>query len=406
MKKKIMVVLALMIAAVMLFGACKAEDTVDTATPGPVVDNEANIVVAEVNGEPIYYDEYYAQYVRSCSSQGVPENDETYGPIIKQMVLDDMVGNKVLLQKVEELGYMDMTDEKLAEVTQEAQDFINDYVEYQFSAQIEEELGEDYTDEEKEAVYAKYEQQVLESSGVEKQDFIDDYINSVAVEAANEDLTKDIEPTEDEIKAEYDECVAADKETFEEDAASYVSQSASAYYVPAGVRRVLQVLIAFDEETQNAINLLRSEGFDDAAELVREDALSGIKEIAEERLDKIESGEITFEEASLSEEYNDDTGRSEDGYPVIEGTEQYVEEFTEGAMALENIGDMSGLIATDFGYHILKYIADTPEGAVEYDSVHDDIAETLKVTMKSDTWNDLLAQWKEEADIVPYEENM
>ena len=409
MNKKIAVVFAVIIAAAMLFGACQAEDASDTATPGPVVDNDANTVVLEVNGEPVYYDAYYSMYSSYCSSYGIAEDDEQYASIIQEMVLANLVSDSVLIQKLEELGYMDLSAEKLAEATQQAQDEIDYNIEYLYGAAIDEALGEDYTDEEKTAALAAYEQELLDTYGMVKEDIIQDHVENVAAEAANEDLTKDIAPTEEDIKAQYDDYVAADKEELEADPTMYVSyllDESPAYYVPAGVRQVLQVLVIIDEDTRSAISLLRSEGYEDQAEVLRNDALSKIEEEAQALLEQIESEELSFEDAALSEEYNDDTGTTEDGYPVVEGTLDYAEEFTEGAMALENIGDMSGLIASDFGYHILKYIADTPEGAVDYDSVHDDIAETLKTTMQIEAWTEMLEEWEAEADIVYYYENM
>ena len=409
MNKKLTVFFAVIIAAAMLFGACQAEDVSDTATPGPVVDNDANIVVVEVNGEPIYYDEYYDLYAAYCSSYGIAEDDEQYASIIQEMVLSNLVSETVLTQKLEELGYMDLSDEELAEATQQAQDEIDYNIEYLYGTEIDEVLGEDYTDEERAAVLAEYEEELLDTYGLVKEDIIQSYIESVASEAANEDLTKDIVPTEEEIKAEYDDYVAADEEALEADTTLYVSYflgGSPVYYVPTGVRQVLQVLVGIDEDTQNAISLLRSEGYDDQADLLREDALAKIEEEAQALLDQIEAGELSFEDAALSEEYNDDTGTTEEGYPVVEGATDYVDEFTEGAMALEEVGDMSGLVGSDFGYHILKYIADTPEGAVDYDSVHDDIAETLTSTMQSQEWSDLLDQWETEAEIVYYDENL
>lgn len=409
MNKKIVGILSLVVVAAMLLGACAMEDAADTATPGPVVDNDAATVVAEVNGEPIYYDEYYEAFAGYCSANGIPEDDEMYGPIIQQMALDTLVSDKVLEQKLEELGYMDLSDEKMAEAEQLAQDEINYNIEYVYGTEIADALGEDYTDEEYDAAVAEYEQQLLDMYSLNKEDIIARQVLQTATEVANEDYVKDIAPTEDEIKAQYDEYVAQDKEELDADPTMFVSyylDKSPAYYVPDGVRLVLHVLTALDDDTQAAIGLLRSEGYDDQADIVREEALAGIEEEAQELLEKLESGELDFEEAALSEDYSDDPGMDAEGYPVVEGTTDYAQEFTDASLALEEIGDMSGLVASDFGYHIIKYIGDETQGAVDYDSVHDTIAEKLKTAQQMDAWNSQLEQWEEDADIVYYEENM
>jgi parvulin-like peptidyl-prolyl isomerase len=242
-----------------------------------------------------------------------------------------------------------------------------------------------------------------------KDDIIAQHVLQIAAEVANEEFVKDIAPTEEEVKAKYDEYVAQDKEDLEADPTMYVSyfiDDSPAYYVPAGVRQVLHVLTAIDDDTQAAISLLRGEGYDDQADILRNNALAKIEDEANDLLSKLESGELDFAEAAMSDAYSDDEGMVAEGYPVVEGTTDYAEEFTAASMGLEKVGDMTGLVATDFGYHIIKYIGDAPEGAVSYDSVHDEIAEALKTSQQVDAWQAQLDQWEEESDIVYYEENL
>lgn len=97
--------------------------------------------------------------------------------------------------------------------------------------------------------------------------------------------------------------------------------------------RAAHILIAFNE---NAV--------DTEAEHAR------AKERAEEVLAKVESGEDFFK---LVEEYGEDPGMVDnlDGYYFTEG--EMVEPFYEGALALKE-GETSGLVETNYGYHIIK----------------------------------------------------
>jgi len=80
-------------------------------------------------------------------------------------------------------------------------------------------------------------------------------------------------------------------------------------------------------------------------------------EQAQAILDRLHAGE-DFD--TLMHTYSEDGGLHShpDGYTFIEG--QMVEEFTEGTLALE-IGEISGLIPTNFGYHIIMRIEPDPD---------------------------------------------
>lgn len=97
--------------------------------------------------------------------------------------------------------------------------------------------------------------------------------------------------------------------------------------------RAAHILVAFNE---NAV--------DTEAEHTR------AKERAEEVLAKVEAGEDFFQ---LVAEYGEDPGMVDnlDGYYFTEG--EMVQPFYEGALALKE-GETSGLVETDYGYHIIK----------------------------------------------------
>ncbi len=74
------------------------------------------------------------------------------------------------------------------------------------------------------------------------------------------------------------------------------------------------------------------------------------KALAEEVLARLQNGE-DFD--ALFAEFNEDPGATEAGYTFTQGT--MVPEFEEAAFALK-IGEMSGLVETEYGYHIIKRI--------------------------------------------------
>ena len=96
----------------------------------------------------------------------------------------------------------------------------------------------------------------------------------------------------------------------------------------------------------------------------------------------------------------DETARAE-GYSVHMDSTTYVPAFTEGAFTMENIGDISAPIVSDYGVHILKYVRDVPSGAVELTT---DIMETIRADLLTTKQNEHIAevvqQWENESDIV------
>lgn len=69
--------------------------------------------------------------------------------------------------------------------------------------------------------------------------------------------------------------------------------------------------------------------------------------------------------AELKEEYCEDTGKTAypDGYVFTEGT--MVSEFENAVKALEP-GEVSGVVESDYGYHIIMRLADDPDRTVSY----------------------------------------
>ena len=90
-------------------------------------------------------------------------------------------------------------------------------------------------------------------------------------------------------------------------------------------------------------------------------------------------------------EYSEDPGLSgnPDGYIFTEG--EMIDEFYQGAAALEE-GEVSGLVKSDYGYHIIKREPLDYEGQLEnYRSV--------LTSLTAGTMDDLVQQWMDEADV-------
>lgn len=110
---------------------------------------------------------------------------------------------------------------------------------------------------------------------------------------------------------------------------------------------------------------------------------------AEEVLSKAKSGE---DFNSLVDTYSEDPGKSKNGY-TFANDGSMVQEFTDASFALE-IGAVSELVETDYGYHIIKRMDRIPS-ADEYFAMVED---NMKIRLNKFTYSDISF----ETDLTPY----
>ena len=128
------------------------------------------------------------------------------------------------------------------------------------------------------------------------------------------------------------------------------------------------------------------------------------EETAQEVLDKINSGELEFDEAA--EEYSTDTSSAEDGGNVgWDCINTFVDEYTEALDDLSK-GEVSELVESDYGIHIIKctdtYSTDGSEESL--DEWPDEFVEYITSIVESDNqstaYDEWLEEYEEQADIV------
>ena len=98
------------------------------------------------------------------------------------------------------------------------------------------------------------------------------------------------------------------------------------------------------------------------------------EEKANEILADINAGKITFEAAAS--EYSSCPSKANGGNLGDFGRGQMVPEFDTAVFEM-SVGDISSPVKTQFGYHIIKLNAKNPESTMDYDTVHDELYNTL-----------------------------
>ncbi len=120
---------------------------------------------------------------------------------------------------------------------------------------------------------------------------------------------------------------------------------------------------------------------------------------AEDVLSQLEAG-ADFDE--MMERYNIDEGMKAEPYRSFgyligpyEATRDYLSEMKEAALALTEVGQISGVVESSAGYHIIRLEEKLTAGSVSYASVRDSIFTMLDANEREKTFNAMVENWIE-----------
>jgi len=83
--------------------------------------------------------------------------------------------------------------------------------------------------------------------------------------------------------------------------------------------------------------------------------------------------------AALVEKYSEDTSKANNkGLIKDAGSTSFVVEFREAASALTRIGEISPVIHTSYGYHVLQLVARSPERQQSFDEVREQLTASVR----------------------------
>lgn len=90
------------------------------------------------------------------------------------------------------------------------------------------------------------------------------------------------------------------------------------------------------------------------------------------------------------------SGSYPNGYEVSQASSTFVPEFVEAAFSVNAVGDVSAPYISQFGVHIVKYMADVPAGPVALD---DTLKASIRQALLSDRQNTALDAWQKAATV-------
>ena len=326
------------------------------------------------------YVAYYAQYGYS-----VDEYDADLQASVAQETVQSKLSTGIVRHYAAENGY-ELTDEKREELRAQVQTALDNTREYleSYLSSVYGYTGDELTQAvEDQLIQAGYSEESLMETAE-----LNDVLNFIYDKA-----TADVTVTEDEVKEAFDAKVAeqkdnyADLDTFIND---YVNEN-EILYTPEGVRLMECIYIAKVDGEATEDEATPEEGADIAS-------LSGYAKA--KAVAAAIAGGADYEEAMKA--YNEDSSTEEQmlrGYPVAEGSQLYGDEFIAGALALENVGDVSDVIATDYGYFILRYAKNLEAGEVDFESRKDAETEETLTNKKNDAYSEYVNTVLDEADM-------
>lgn len=244
MRKKSL--LALLVAVAMLLTGCALVEK------DPEVDRATEIIRV---GDTVYtkgqvqdevdYQLSYMNYIYSMYGMAFDANDPETIAQAQQEVIDYLIEEAVMTQKIAELELSTLTEEEQAE--------LDAAVETAWTQNLESVKASYFADTEltgeelDAALIAK-----CEELGVTRELLLESETVYLLQDKLYEHITKDVTVTDEELLAAYTERVEADRATFETTPSAFGARlnnaSATAYYRPAGYRMVKQILVEFTQE--------------------------------------------------------------------------------------------------------------------------------------------------------------
>lgn len=363
-------------------------------------ERDGERVVATVNGVDITKAEVASQLKLYLSYMGLEPGSAEYEQYYASMIEEYMEASIIMelcLQKCEEYGIEAITAEQQQTIEEELQ-ATADFAESLAETNV---LEDDYdTKEQYEAAREAYIKNYLDETGYNSGSQKETLERAAVTDNLIAYLVKDYDPSEEEIKAYYEQELADQQQVIDEQLSSFVNfESDVLLYTPEGINYIKYVFVELDEEAQDEITAATS----DEVDAVREEKLKTIEATAKEALEAAkEDFDAAIKEYSPEGDSIHAEGAMKNGLRIYKGTTNYPTEVADAAEALENAGDISDLIATNKGYYIVQLVSEVEAGVAAFEDVKDELKEMMIEEEKDSVFTVKTGEWLDEAEIKYY----
>lgn len=397
MKVKIKLLISVVSAFALLMTStgCTEGDTPSVEWKYPK-DEKAAYIEAPPEGTgnrfDITYEEWYSEYLFNMSKGGhTEETNPDVAESYRRTIIDYLAQEKIILYLAEQMGIgpETLTEEEQNTIDKSVQKAWDEWCD-SYKTEAVEALGNVYTQEE---LYDKeYElfSNFLAESGLTPEIFItwetNDFIREKFIEKVSESIS------DEEVADFVQETIDTAKDMYENDLATF-EKSYTAFYVPEGTRTVQQIYVKIDDDAISEIRAYRSDGDDEKADQLLEEALEKVRDRIDEAYEKLQSGE---DWAEVQKKYSDDANGINVDYTVYPTSTVVAQEVTDAAMGIEEKGGFSEIITNDSGFFILYY----KEDRVFSDEEMQDLLDQARDYMKDTEAYQRIEDFKEEYPYV------
>lgn len=246
-------ILALMLALAMLLSSCSLivrDEEVDNARVivrvGETEHNKAE-VKAMVDYQLAYMSYVYAMYGLRFDATDTAQIQQAQEQVVNSLVQQD-----VIQQKIAELGLDQLTEEETATLEENTK---TQWAQYRQDVQGTLNLAEDATEEE---ITAAVDAACAEN-GVDEEYVRQSAKNTLLSEKLRNHVVKDVAVSEEELQTGLNSKVESAKSSYASNLSAYgnaVMSNSTVYYRPAGYRMVKQILVKFTEEDEALMKAL------------------------------------------------------------------------------------------------------------------------------------------------------
>ena len=382
-------------------------------------------VLATVNGVAVTratYDNCLVQLQDDYASYGYDVTDPTIAAVLQMFALQTAVEYALLDGKIVELS-LQLSDAELADAAQTAREDFSMQVDMIVEQYGYYGLADISTEESRAAVLVEVLSQ-LEAMGVTEASYIAQSQVYAGYEKVYSWIVRDVAVTDAEVRSHFDDLVEADRVAYANDVPAYEAMLENnryalmygmtdyyvdLYYVPEGYRIITHILLEADETALANYTAVNANAASTPEEIAGAEAavLASVQPDIDEINARLAAGEAF---ADLIPDYTIDPGMMDAesiaaGYEVHAQSTGFVIPFRDAAFTVDNVGDVTAPVVTDFGVHILCYAGDVPSGPVPYTSdVEAILRETLLGSRQATAYEQTIQAWLNEAEIIYSEE--
>ena len=383
---------------------------------GLMSEDQDPVVVAEYDGGQLMSTDFIPVYNDALSTAifNGSDVDDASGALLQE-VLASEVGQRLKQAEAQKLGMDTLTDAEAAEAEAGAKQEYEENIRGILDAVTEEGMSA-------EEARSAAETFLAESEGITLETVTAEYKAEALEKKYRDHVVKDVNVTDEDVKAHYDDLLADQQADFSEvpDDFFYSHLYGSVVvYNPEGFRAVRDVQISFDnpddgdtvDELMAQLEVVDMDSQGDTYDALNEQLtalFAPLETRAQEAVEKLNGGaEFTalMDEYGCSDYLKDEPLRSQ-GYYISSESQLNSAEFIQGAMELEQPGEVSVPVRSPLGLHLIQYIGDVTPGAVPFESVKDAVRADLLEIRQDEFYEDYVSSLLSEANVKYYPERL